>query len=227
MPFDKDDPDFKSYVKQAIADAVSAVRQDAEEAVKGLKDKRDELLTEVRELKKGRTVDPEDHAKLQDQLLKMKDQIAEIQVDADKATKKLLAERDDISKQLQGEVGANHKLLIDTALTDALVKSGVDAGYLPYVKAKLLTEAKVVQQGEQRKAMVGDKEMATAIAEWASSDEAKAFIKAATNSGGAATGGKHGSDVKQVNVGDDKAFGLNLEEIAKGDSGKVRLVGTS
>ena len=96
----------------------------------------------------------------------------------------------EVLKTLESESGFTSKLLLDNGLTDALVNVGVKKELLPAVKALLSKQAKVVIDGDARKAVIGDKGLSEFIAEWSASDEGKHFIQAPANGGGGADGSK-------------------------------------
>jgi hypothetical protein len=54
----------------------------------------------------------------------------------------------------------------------------------------LSTQAKVIADGDTRKAVIGDKELSQFVTEWSSSDEGKHFVQAPANGGGGADGSK-------------------------------------
>ena len=67
---------------QEVKDAIKAA---VDEATSGLVAKRDELLGEVRKLKLGKTINPEDVQKLEDQIEALKDKVDEANKAAQKA----------------------------------------------------------------------------------------------------------------------------------------------
>jgi DNA repair exonuclease SbcCD ATPase subunit len=132
---------------------------------------------------------------------------AENSIDADKLQDKiesLETERDTLLKQqkentkaletatklLESESGFTSKLLLDNGLTDALVKAGIAPQFLPAAKSLLSTQAKIIAEGDTRKAVIGDKELSAFVKEWTASDEGKHFVQAPTNGGGGADGSK-------------------------------------
>lgn len=166
-------------VKAAIQAAVDA-------AVNPLIAKRDELLGEVKNLRKGKQIAPEDVEKLEAQ-------IETLQSDLTKANGELKGAKktaEDATKALQSESGFTQKLLVENGLTEAFMKAGVtDQDYIDLLKSKHSGLAKVVVDGDNRKVMFGDKDMGTYLTEWKATDSAKKFIAAANNSGGGANGG--------------------------------------
>lgn len=173
-------------LKAKIDEAVEA-------ATGGLAKKNQELLTELKEARKGRAIDPAELDRLQSK-------IDALEVDLGNANKsskeqaKLLKQAQDA---LASESGFTQKLLLDNGLTDALVKVGVANQFLPAVKAMLGTQAKVIVDGDARKAVIGDKELSEFVSSWATTDEGKHYIAAPGNGGGGASGGAgNGSGAK-------------------------------
>jgi FtsZ-binding cell division protein ZapB len=166
-------------VKAAIQAAVDA-------AVQPLIAKRDELLGEVKTLRKGKQIAPEDLEKLEAENEALKGEL-------NKATGELKTAKktaEDATKKLEFEVGITNKSTVDTKLTEAFLKAGVnDQDYIDLLKAKHASLAKVVIDGDNRKVMFGDKDLDTYLTEWKSTDAAKKFIAADNNSGGGANGG--------------------------------------
>lgn len=165
------------------------------EATAGLVKKNGELLAELREAKKGKAIDPAELDKLQAKIDGLE---ADLSVanktlkDGGKAFEKLKLDMD-------AEASFTSKLLLDNGLTDALVKAGVAAPFLPAVKAMLSAQAKVVIDGDARKAVIGDKDLSAFVTEWATSDDGKHYIAAPQNNGGGASGSGGGAGQQVVN----------------------------
>lgn len=176
---DLDNPAVKAAIKAAVEKAV-------EDATAPLVAKRDELLTEVKNLRKGKSIDPEDYAKLEAEIETLKGDLA-------KSTKELKLANETATKatkQLESETGFTQKLLIDNGLLENLSKNGVtDPAYQKAAVAMLRSGVQIVVEGENRVAKVGDKALADHVAEWAKSDEGKRFAAAPGNSGGGGNGG--------------------------------------
>jgi thioesterase domain-containing protein len=164
----------------------AAIQAAVDAAIQPLVVKRDELLNEVKTLRKGKQINPEDVEKLESQ-------IEALQSDLGKANGELKTAKkvaDDATKALQSESGFTQKLLVENGLTDAFIKAGVtDQDYLDLLKSKHSALAKVVIDGDNRKVMFGDKDMATYMTEWKATESAKKFIPAANNNGGGSQGG--------------------------------------
>lgn len=169
-------------LKQQIADAVK-------EATDALAAKNRELLAELKAAKKGQEIKPEELEKLQAKNDALESELATVQKQVKEQTKLLEKAQTD----LQAENGFTTKLLLDNGLTDALVKAGVSMPLLSAVKAMLTAQAKIIADGENRKVVIGEKDLTTFITEWSASDEGKHFISAPQNTGGGANGGQSGS----------------------------------
>lgn len=164
-----------------------------EAATGGLAKKNQELLTELKEARKGRAIDPAELDRLQSKIDALEVDLGSAQK-ASKEQAKLLKQAQDA---LASESGFTQKLLLDNGLTEALVKVGVANQFLPAVKAMFGTQAKIIVDGDARKAVIGDKELSEFVSSWATSDEGKHYIAAPSNGGGGASGGAgNGSNAK-------------------------------
>lgn len=175
--------DFKAKIAEAI-----------EEATTGLSKKNQELIAELREAKKGKAIDPAELDRLQSKIDSLEADLSGAQK-ASKDQAKLLKQAQDA---LVSESGFTQKLLLDNGLTEALVKAGVASQFLPAVKAMFGTQAKIVADGDVRKALIGDKDLTEFVSSWATSDEGKHYISAPANGGGGASGGTGGSSGQKV-----------------------------
>lgn len=177
----------EATLTQADVDAAIA------EAKKGLEAKRDELLTEVKnlkaELRKTQDINPADLQAAEERAEKAEAALKEAQGQV----KALTTERDKAVKALESETGFTQKLLIQDGLKSALLANGVkDEDFIDALSTKFAGSASVVVEGDVRKAMIGDKAVGDYVKEWAASDAGKKFVSAPDNSGGGATGGKGG-----------------------------------
>ncbi len=178
MAIDINDPEIKDAIKHAV-----------EEATRPLLDKRDELLNEVKQLRKGKQVSPEDLEKLEQERDSYKEQLAKYEKDLKKANESVL----NIQKQLESESNFTQRLLVENGLTDALTKVGVtNPAFLKAVKSTLASQVQLIAEGDTRVAKVGDKPLADFVTEWAKSEEGKYFVSAPANSGGGSGGGSTG-----------------------------------
>ena len=164
-----------------------------EAATGGLAKKNQELLAELKEARKGKAIDPAELDRLQSKIDALEVDLGSAQK-ASKEQAKLLKQAQDA---LASESGFTQKLLLDNGLTEALVKAGVANQFLPAVKAMLSSQAKIITDGDARKAIIGDKELNEFVSSWATSDEGKHYIAAPSNGGGGASGGAgSGSNAK-------------------------------
>jgi flagellar capping protein FliD len=174
--------DFNAKISEAV-----------EAATGGLVKKNQELLTELKEARKGRAIDPAELDKLQAKIDALEADLGTAHKTKKEQEKALKLAQD----ALASESGFTQKLLLDNGLTEALVKAGVATPMLPAVKAMLGSQAKVIVDGDARKAVIGDKDLTEFVSAWATTDEGKHFIAAPANGGGGASGGAgNGSGAK-------------------------------
>jgi hypothetical protein len=183
------------------------VQSDFEKQMEAMRAKNQQLLDEVKGLKatlrEQNGIKPEDFAKLE----KERDELIAKNTEAAKILKQLTKERDDATSKAQAESAANHKLLVDNGLTDALTKAGIRKEFLPAARA-LLKEQGIIgveADGDIRRAVakLADGKLLPleeyVSKHFAASDEGKAFIPADGNSGGG-TGGPNRSGVQPLDI---------------------------
>ena len=174
-----DTPEEKAALKAAVDDAVEA-------ATSGLATKNRELLSELKEARKGRQIEPA-HVEA------LETKIEALTVDlsaANKAAKDAAKAAETAQKALESESGFSQRLLVDNGLTGALALHGVtDPFYQKGAIALLRSQVQVVADGETRVAKIGDKLLDDAVKAWVGSDEGKRYAMAPVNSGGGAPGG--------------------------------------
>jgi hypothetical protein len=176
------DPDVIAFVEK--------VNKDAEARIEAMDAKVTEALAEAKkakaEARKLQEIDPAEVQRLEDALEKAQGaakesaRLAKVnQEAAEKAT-----------KALESESKFNQRLLSENGLTKVLSENGVtDPAYLAAAMAMHMPNLSIVTEGDNRKAMYGDKDVATAIKEWAAGDIGKKFVSAPVNAGGGAHGG--------------------------------------
>lgn len=152
-----------------------------QESQKGLKAD----LAKAKAKAKGAEIDPEEHAALQTK-------VEELTNELNKATGASKKEIEKLTAQLQEKDGALNTYLIEAGLSDALAKAGVKPEFMDASKALLKAQAAIKADNGQYQAVIGDKPLADAIKEWASSDAGKHFVAAPANQGGGANGGSGG-----------------------------------
>lgn len=171
MPFDPKDPE-----------AIAAIDAAVQAAVAPLIAKRDELLGEVKKLRKSAEITPEALATVEQERDKLQSDLAE--------AKKALKASETTTKQLEAERGFTTKLLVDNGLVSELTKHGVtNPVHIKAASALLRGGVQIVEDGENRVAKVGDKALSEFVKEWASGEEGKFFVSAPSNAGGNAPGG--------------------------------------
>jgi chromosome segregation ATPase len=175
MSIDLNAPEVQEAIKAAVEQAVAPLAQ-----------KRDELLGEVKKLRKESAIKPEDLEAVE----RERDELKTALTNAQKEAKTLKESYTKTEEALKAESTFNHRLLVDNGLTDALTKVGVtNPAFLKAVKSTLASNIQFVTEGDQRIAKAGDKALADFVADWAKSDEGKHFVSAPTNNGGGANGG--------------------------------------
>lgn len=180
MSIELDSPEGKAAIKAAV-----------EEATAALASKNKELLGELKEARKGKTINPEDVEKLESRIEELTGQLSEAQ----KTAKKASTDAEKAAKALADAEGFTQRLLVDNGLNDALAKAGVtNPVHLKAVKSMLASQVQVVAEGDTRVAKVGDKALGDFVNEWAKGDEGKFFVAAPNNSGGGANGSGGGSN---------------------------------
>lgn len=162
-----------------------AIKKAVEEATSGLVSKRDELLAEVKKLRKNQEIKPEQLDELENQVEVYKTKWA----DAEKLAKATAVEADKVKKLYEAESGYTNNLLVENGLNEALVKEGIAKQFLPAVKSMLKGQVTVKIEGNERKAVIGEKALSEYVAEWSKGEEGKHFIAAPANSGGGSNGG--------------------------------------
>jgi hypothetical protein len=178
-----------------------------EAAMEALSAKNRELLGEVKVAKaraKGAEIDPNDFMALQTENETLKSQLDKVAKDNTKTIEQLQA-------SLNEKDGALQSYLIDNGLNDAMLKAGIKPEFMAAAKAMLKSQTKLMADNGQYSALMGEKPLNEAIAEWAAGDEGKHFVSAPANSGGGATGGT-GNGIPLApkgNLGGDKVQRTN------------------
>lgn len=176
-------------------EVVAAIEAAVEAALTPIKAKNTELIGEVRELRKGKTIDPAELERRDAKIEELQTQLT----DANKSAKDAKTAAEKATKTLTTEQAFTQKLLVDNGLTAELVKAGVkEPAHLKAVKAMLAGQVQIVVDGENRTAKVGDKALDAFVGEWAKSDEGKFFVSAPNNNGGGAQGGNGNGSGKTI-----------------------------
>jgi hypothetical protein len=178
---DPENEDVKALIDAAVA-----------EATDGLIKKNRELLTEVRNLKKGDKADPAELDRLEAEVERLKTELTA----ANKSVKDLTKRAETAEKTLETEQSYTQRLLVDNGLAAALTEAGVTSPTMHKAAAALIrtgNKIDIAVDGDARVAKVGDKALSDFVKAWAQGDEGKAFVAAPGNGGGGAPGnGKTG-----------------------------------
>jgi predicted nuclease with TOPRIM domain len=171
---DLNSQEFKDALRAAVA-----------EETEGLRNKNTELLGKLKKAQKDSAIDPDEHAALEAERDDLKGKLQA----ADKASKKLATDLEAATKRASEIDSAFANTLRDSALTEALAKSGVtNPVHLKAAKALLASSVQVVDENGTRVVKAGDKALADHITEWAAGDEGKHFVAAPHTSGGGSQG---------------------------------------
>lgn len=161
-----------SDIDLSAPEVQEAIKAAVEKATAPLIAKRDELLGEVKKLRRESQIDPADLEKVEAERDQLKQQLAEAQRSLAKAQKDLEATakaRDEIQN-------AYTSSLKEAALTDALTKAGItNPVHLKAAKALLGSAVEVAEENGQRVVKAGDKPLVDFVTEWAGGEEGKYF----------------------------------------------------
>lgn len=185
--------------------------------IESLKAHNAKLLGELKVAKakaKGAEIDPEEHARLQGEVEELRGKLST----AEKSGK---TEIEKLTKALAEKDGALQSYLIEGGLSDALAKAGVLPALMDGAKAMLKAQAAIKAEGGKYQALIGEKPLAEAVKEWASSDVGKHYTAATQNSGGGATGG-NGQNMPNPFLKET----YNLTEIVKLEQSNPSLAAT-
>ncbi len=162
-----------------------------EKETKGLKESRDAVLREKKQLEdRFKDVDPDEYRTLKTSKRNAEDKDSDPiklreRIEAEFAPKLTAAEKR--AEELEAKLNAN---IVDGSLTTALTEAGVAPEFIRAVKADFRGSRKIeVTEGG---ALVDGKPVTDYVKAWAASDEAKPFIAAANNQGGGSKGGAGG-----------------------------------
>lgn len=189
MAYDPNDPKDKKILEDAVKAALEEQAEEHEAAVTGLKDKNKGLLAKLAKAREGQGEDQSGEVeRLENELNTTKAALKTAEKTLKTTTTQLEAitgERDGIAKNL-------NDTLVGKGLTDALVAANVGKDFLPAVTALLSPQVTLKQEGDERKAFVGDKSLGDFVKEWALGDQGKAYVRAPGNSGGGVGGSQGG-----------------------------------
>lgn len=206
--FDPKDPADAKILEDAIAEAVGKLDK-----------KNKELLAELKDARKKGEIDPAKYDALESERDELRDKLAQ----AEKAKTTAEKAAATATEALKGEQGYTQRLLVDNGLNAALMEAGVKNPVHLKAAAALLRASASIEvkvDGEARKAVVGDKDLAAFVKEWSQSDDGKAFVTAPHNSGGGAGGGDGKGHQTAGNIGGNKdertaAIAAKFPELSK------------
>jgi len=183
-------------LKSTLADTLT---ETIEEQVTGLKAKNTELILKMKKLRESDGGERKNY-ELEDELEKMRDQVKELQTRSERETKKLLAEREKLTAELNQKTESWKRTEADRALTQALSGKVKDPVLLKAVKSMLSQGLEAQEESgtvktlyKTDKGLIGIDDF---VETWSQSEEGKRFVSASANSGGGATGSREGGGAK-------------------------------
>lgn len=193
MAYDPNDPADKAIVDGLIVDALEEAQTEHEAAIEGLKKNNIKLKGELKLAKAGTPAeaDAEEMSRLETELADNKTKLR----DAEKQLRTATRELGEVKVTAETETAYNRNLIIENDLTSALVAANVAPHFLDAAKTLLSKGATVQVEGDNRRAVVGDKSLGDYVKEWAASDAGKHFIVAPANGGGGSQGNSQGGAV--------------------------------
>lgn len=163
------------------------------EALTGLKTKNADLIASNKKLKKERDDGVTEITELKTELEEKGKGAPDVQAEVEKATKKIMKELE-TEKTKNGELSTKiQKQIVESGLSDALIKANIAKNHIPAVKALLKSENKIEIDETDNVAKIGDKDISTFVTEWAQGDMGKNYVAASQNNGGGANGSKGGT----------------------------------
>jgi signal recognition particle GTPase len=178
-------------------DLEKAVNEGIEKATKGLKEKNDELLGEIKKLKTDNKDLKEKYDATEDEKKRAEEEAANKSGDVEKIKKTLEEKHAKELTKKDEQIAANKKrldqLLIDGGLSEELAKANVAPQYQDAVKALIKSghKAEIAEDGDAVIAKINGKTIKEFISEWSQSDQGKHYVAAPAN-GGAGAGGSGG-----------------------------------
>jgi chromosome segregation ATPase len=191
MAYDPNDAADKAIVQGLIEEAIAENNAEHEVTTSGLVAKNKELLVKLNKARKSDGgADTEEISRLEHDLETTQERLRTIESEnreANRTLKALGKELETAKTTLGAETAFGRKLLVENGLTEALVQANVAPQFMPAARALLEKQVQVKADGDDRKAVVGDKSLGDFVTEWSQSDQGKVFIAAPTNGGGGTT----------------------------------------
>jgi signal recognition particle GTPase len=172
----------------------AAIEAAVEKATSGLKTKNEELLAKLKAEKDAK-------AELETQKSKAEEEAALKSGDVEKITQQLTQkfskEIDMLKGQLTEKSTRLHDVLVDSALTEALVKAKVAPQFIEVAKdhIKARNKPEVGDVDGKSTGLINGKPITDFVSEWSQSDNGKHFIAAPANGGGGSQGANGNNQV--------------------------------
>lgn len=202
MAYDPNDPADKKIFDDALAAQREELEAEHEAEVEGLKSKRDELLAKLRKARAG--TDGNDDAeitRLEGELETANKDLREAKKDlreSERNLKTVTEDRDTLKIGLEKEQATSRTEFIRNQLTSELSAANVKPEFLEATQALLKDKVTVSQDGDSRKAVVGDKSLSDYVKEWSQGDQGKHYVGAGNNGGGGASGSSSQGGSKKI-----------------------------
>lgn len=196
MAYDPNDAADKAIVAKLVQDALDEANETHESEIEGLRTKNRDLIGKLKKAREG--ADNGDSQAEVDRLeLELGESNKALKA-ANKALKTAEVERDNHKSAYESEAAVTRNLIVDNGLTDALVAANVAPHFLPAAKAMLASQVKLEADGDNRKAVIGDKSLSDYVKEWSQGDLGKHYIAAPANGGGGSSGGGASGGSKKI-----------------------------
>lgn len=190
MAYDPNDAADKAIVDGLINDALEAERDTHIAEVGRLTAKNTELLGKLRTARNGSGGEnAEEINRLENELEATSGKLRTTETELRETGRKLKAaegERDTFRATADTESNFSRNMLVENALTTALVENKVAPHFMEAARALLKDRVKVEIEGGERKTLVDGKPVADFIKDWSASDAGKHYVSAPANGGGGA-----------------------------------------
>jgi hypothetical protein len=211
MAYDPNDPADVAIVTAAVEDALTAERETHQAEVTRLTGKNTELLGKLTRARAGNGDggNTEEITRLEREVEETGAKLRTAESDlrtAQRELRTITTERDTLRTTAEQEAAFSRNMLIENALTSALVEANVAPHFMEAAKAMHAKAVKVEVNGEERTVTANGKSVADFVKEWAASDAGKHYVSAPANGGGGANNaGANGGGTKkltEMNEGD-------------------------
>ncbi|MCF0055521.1 hypothetical protein [Dyadobacter sp. CY356] len=184
-----------------------------EKATSGLKTKNEELLAKLKEAKDSKAELESKVKEVEDAREEAERQAALKNGDVEKITKQLETKFtktiEELNSKLSGSSARLNEVLIDSALTEALIKVNVAPQYLEMAKdtIKAKNKPEIGDVDGKSSGLIDGKPITEFVAAWSQGDTGKHIIAAPANGGGGSHGQNSGGKVstEKADMGGSKA----------------------